>query len=41
MADQQNTRDDTPALVGPAPPDQPEQIAALAADLLGHMRAAL
>jgi phosphoenolpyruvate carboxylase len=36
MADQQNTLGDTPALI-----DQPEQIAALAADLLGLMRAAL
>ena len=41
MADQQNTLGDTPPLVGAAPPDQPEQIAALAADLLGNMRAAL
>ena len=41
MADQQNTLGDTPAVVRAAPPDQPEQIAALAADLLDHMRAAL
>ncbi len=36
MADQQNTLGDTPARV-----DEPEQIAALAADLLGNMRTAL
>ena len=41
MADQQNTLGDSPALGEPAETDQPEQIAALAADLLGHMRAAL
>jgi hypothetical protein len=41
MADQQNTLGDTPALAEPPPLDQPEQIAALAVDLLGHMHAAL
>jgi phosphoenolpyruvate carboxylase len=41
MADQQNTLGDTPALGAAVPPDQPEHIAALAADLLGHMHAAL
>jgi phosphoenolpyruvate carboxylase len=41
MADQQNTLGDTPARIEPTPLDQPEQIAALAADLLEQMHAAL
>jgi phosphoenolpyruvate carboxylase len=41
MADQQNTIDDTPAATEVTLPDQPEHIAALAADLLAQMRAAV